>query len=116
MPPRDFVSGRNPCGGNNEGYRFPVEELNIDLLIRHTPFPSDAIDVACFPVPPLACTLCRSLYNILQCLFCGENYLIACQSNQEIKYQYSETCIKRIPSGNAVVSAEYRVSAYYMFR
>ena len=38
----------------NEGSRFPVEELNIDLLIRHTPSLSDAINVACFPVPLLS--------------------------------------------------------------
>ena len=38
----------------NRGYCFPVEELNIDLLIRHTPSLSDAIAFACFPVPPLS--------------------------------------------------------------
>ena len=38
----------------NEGSCFPVEELNIDLLIRHAPSLSDAIEVACFPVPPLS--------------------------------------------------------------
>ena len=32
----------------NEGHRCPGEGLNIDLLIRHTPFPSDAVDVAFF--------------------------------------------------------------------
>ena len=32
----------------NEGYRCPVKELNIVLFIRHTPFLSDAVDVACF--------------------------------------------------------------------
>ena len=33
---------------------FPVKELNIDLLIRHTPSLCDAIDVSCFQVPPLS--------------------------------------------------------------
>ena len=32
----------------NEGSCFPVEEIIIDLLIRHTPSLSDAIDVAYF--------------------------------------------------------------------
>ena len=38
----------------NERHRCQGGGLNIDLLIRHTPFPSDAVDVAFFPVPPLS--------------------------------------------------------------
>ena len=35
----------------NKCYRCPVKELNIYLLIHHTPFLSDAVDVTYFPVP-----------------------------------------------------------------
>ena len=38
----------------SEGSCFPVEELNMNLLIRHTPSLCDAIDVVCFPIPPVS--------------------------------------------------------------
>ena len=37
----------------SEGSCFPVEELNMNLLIRHTPL-CDAIDVVCFSTPPVS--------------------------------------------------------------
>ena len=48
----------------SEGSCFPVEELNINLLIRHTPFLCDAIDVVCFPIP--AVSLLMSWPNCLK--------------------------------------------------